>query len=139
MDDVLSMTTQAASECAPAANRYKYLIAGNDHALKHFNRVCRGSVSSLMRLKGGKRSALDICRGSRKAQVADPKPRYPRENCKCSIKGRNARRATAKDAQPSQRRSFHLKSWQVFAAPSRSSADQFRVGSPWVSSISLSG
>ena len=70
MDDVLSMTTQAASECAPAANRYKYLIAGNDHALKHFNRVCRGSVSSLMRLKCGKHSALDIGRGGRKAQAS---------------------------------------------------------------------
>jgi hypothetical protein len=36
-----------------SGNRYKYVIAGNDHALKHFNRVCRGSISSLQAFKSG--------------------------------------------------------------------------------------
>jgi hypothetical protein len=36
-----------------SGDRYKYAIAGSDRALKHFNRVCRGSVSSLQAFKSG--------------------------------------------------------------------------------------
>jgi hypothetical protein len=53
-----------------SSDRHEYVIAGNDDALRYFNRVCRGYVSSLMRLKCGKHSALDIGRGGRKAQAS---------------------------------------------------------------------